>query len=114
MKKKFLPVIFFSTLAFSQIQTPYDNLNCGANDIIKEVYMDGNTTILKCTDTSGNFLLFPIPNTALGGSNGGGGNPVDTGLSIDPGQDWIPTTHCINTWFKVDGKWKIINYCGNP
>ncbi|MCV9931078.1 hypothetical protein OIU80_02185 [Flavobacterium sp. LS1R47] len=111
MKKLIYLLVFCPFLGFSQ-DGPYNGVDCDANDIIKEIYQEGNNTIIKCTDKDGNFVINAIPNN---GNHGGGaaGNGTDTGLSLDPGKEDGPGRSCINTWVRGENnQWQIAAYCG--
>lgn len=129
MKKLIYLLVFCPFLGFSQDGT--NNVDCDANDIMKEIYQEGNRTIMKCTDANGNFVLTTIyidPNGGAGsggsgnsgsggnsgGNSNGNGNSVDTGMSEYPGPEGSGSTGggCINTWVKDNGKWQQTAYCG--
>ncbi|AYN02874.1 MULTISPECIES: hypothetical protein [unclassified Flavobacterium] len=109
MKKLLYLLVFCPFLGFSQNDPNYA-VDCDANDIMKEIYQEGNNTIIKCTDKDGNFVLNVIPNNQGGG--GSGGNGSDTGLSQDPGKEEGPGRTCINTWVRGEKNWVLVSYCG--
>lgn len=114
MKKIIFAMLFVPFIGFAQTQ--YDALDCSASDVIKEIYQDGNNTVVKCTDNSGAFYLYVAPPITTV-NNGGGG---DTEMSEDPGREWMPQADptCINTWIRIwqqdtnRSSWQLVNYCG--
>ncbi len=108
MKKLVYLLLFIPFLSFSQSQI--EDIDCDSNDVLKEVYLEGNQTILKCTDQNGHYVLHVIAVRGSGGGSGSGG--ADTGMSDPLGPEYSPPPNCINTWIKTDGEWLIVNYCG--